>query len=382
MDKLARSFVTPEAYEQLKERRLYSDRGWLLFVPLRGAVDLTHKVKQEFEKLLSEHSEKYKNLEVSVDWGEDDKGTPTRMFPDGEIIVRLSQHVSGSDAYVFQCVHNKQIPFSVNDMLIELLIAGRTLKVQGARHITAVVPYLPYSRGDKPTYMKPECTTARLMADMMANSGFDAVICYHPHTENLRGYYEPLIFIPINGLDLAISLFIAYKGNPEVVALSTDIGSGHITQHFAEGLGIDYVVTHKIRRADGSISSKGVLGDLEGKKKALIVEDESMSMSTIKNCLKILSKYDITAELLVSHLKLSEDYIEKLSELHNSYNLEHLYTTDDVPLPEAVKDLPYVTVLSLAERLAFVINHMFYGVSISAPFWPRTEPPMFEPRPI
>ncbi|RLE43583.1 hypothetical protein DRJ48_00545 [Candidatus Woesearchaeota archaeon] len=381
MERVAKKFVTPEAYEELISRRMYSHQGWLLLVPCRAGLEFARNVKLEYERLLREHGSRYREVPIAI--GEYENDSITKYFPDGELQSRLPLHVGGADAYVIQCLHNKQLDKSPNDNLMELCVTIRGLKVNGAKRVTAVLPYLAYSRGHKPTYMKAEPTTAKLVADELAIAGCDAVIYYHPHAEELRGFFEPMRPIPVNGLDLAISVAREYRNREDVVAVATDVNGGRIIRHFAMGLGVDFAITDKHRNEDGDLESMGILGKTKGKRLAIILEDETVSVRTLYNCAMHLREAGIEEIVMIlSHMKADESAIPMLIDMHENLGVSQINFTDSVAPKQAILDLPFVRAYRLAERFAWLINHMFYEVSMSAPFWPNVDPPMFHDVPF
>ena len=387
MEKLAKKFVTPQDYQRLISERLYSHRGWLLMVPCTSGLEMCRNIVAAYERNLRENG--IDDKRVPVAYGEYKDGSPGRVFLDGEFQTRLPCHVAGSDAYVVQCLHNKQLSKSVNDNLMELKLTGRALKVHGANHITAVLPYLAYSRGDKPTYMQREPVTSKLVADELLNAGFDAVISYHPHTEAVRGFFEPGIrFIPINGLDLAVSIAWQYKNRKDAIVIAPDVGSGSTARHFADGLGLDFAISDKTRKANGDIDSLGILGHLEGKKIGIGTEDETVTCDTLHRSSQWYHQAGLEEIIwIVSHLKVDEQMVKEngkvlhvlkmMEDMHKKFNVTAIHTTDSIPQTEAFKKLDFLKIHSIAERLMIAINHLFYEVSISGPFWPNVEKPMF-----
>ncbi len=65
-------------------------------------------------------------------------------FPDGEIEVRVEDHVRGNDVYIVQSTCPK-----VNDHLMELLILVDAVRRASAGRVTAVIPYFGYARQDR-----------------------------------------------------------------------------------------------------------------------------------------------------------------------------------------------------------------------------------------
>jgi ribose-phosphate pyrophosphokinase len=102
-----------------------------------------------------------------------------REFEDGEHKVRPLQSVRGADVYVIHSLYGEP-GRSANDKLCRLLFFISTLKDQGARSVTAVVPYLCYARKDRRT--KPyDPITIRYVASLFEAAGADAVIVLDVH---------------------------------------------------------------------------------------------------------------------------------------------------------------------------------------------------------
>lgn len=65
----------------------------------------------------------------------------------GEVDVDLSKCVRGDDVYVIQStVHTPEKHLSMNGTLMELALLLQTVRLAGARRVTAVVPYMGYTR--------------------------------------------------------------------------------------------------------------------------------------------------------------------------------------------------------------------------------------------
>jgi len=77
----------------------------------------------------------------------------------------LLDSVRGSDAFVIQS-HS----YPVDEMLMEELVMIDALKRASVGHLTAVIPYLGYSRQDQKS-LEREPISARLVADMRDHRG-------------------------------------------------------------------------------------------------------------------------------------------------------------------------------------------------------------------
>src|SRR5579859_600416 len=104
-----------------------------------------------------------------------------RDFEDGEHKARPLDPVGGADAYVIHSLYGDPDQ-SANDKLCRLLFFIGALKDAGARRVTAVAPYLCYSRKDRRTKANDPVTT-RYVATLFEAIGCDAVITLEVHNE-------------------------------------------------------------------------------------------------------------------------------------------------------------------------------------------------------
>jgi ribose-phosphate pyrophosphokinase len=105
-------------------------------------------------------------------------------FACGEVYVRLLDSVRGSDAFVVQG-HS----YPVDEMLMEQLVMIDALKRASVGHVTAVIPYLGYSRQDQKS-LEREPISARLVADMLTVAGADRVMVIDLHTGQIQGFFK------------------------------------------------------------------------------------------------------------------------------------------------------------------------------------------------
>ena len=70
-----------------------------------------------------------------------------------------------------------------NEKLVDLLLAARTARLLGARHLTLVAPYLAYMRQDM-AFHPGEAVSQRIVGRFLADL-FDAVITVDPHLHRI-----------------------------------------------------------------------------------------------------------------------------------------------------------------------------------------------------
>ena len=103
-----------------------------------------------------------------------------REFEDAEFKIRPLEDVSGARVAVCQSLAADSV-FSPNDKLMRLLVFCGALKDAAAAHVTAVVPYLAYSRKDRRTQPSDPITT-RYVAQLFEAVGVDAVTTVDTHS--------------------------------------------------------------------------------------------------------------------------------------------------------------------------------------------------------
>lgn len=366
-----KKFITPEEWNAMKLdlKWLSGPSGWLLFVACNSGVELAKRVKSEYENLLVENHSQLK--EIPFFYENEDGELMTKVFEDTETRPRLPDHVAGSNVFIFQALDHLIDGASVNENTMQLYQMIRTLKVHGAKTITAVTPYSAYARQDKPSFLEREATLARLHADLTIASGVDQVVVYHPHTESIRGYYEPHArFVPLNGMDLFIKIFNKFKGLENVATVSTDAGGAKFTMYHASAMEISHAITNKFRRKEEEAELLGVIGDLEGKKIAIITDDESVTFGSVLGACQGLYEKGITEiYAAISHNKIIPLGLERLHEAHTKYGLKEFHTTNSYPFPDEVAQLDFVHVHSLEKRFARTINRLHYNQSVSGLFY-------------
>ena len=121
-------------------------------------------------------------------------------YPNDNIFVKLHTSVRGQDCYVIQTT---SIPVHRN--LMELLIMIQTLRLDSAARITAVVPYLCYTRSDKKDQPRVPIT-ARLVADMIEVAGADRYMTF-----DLHAFFDPSQFhlLEFLGVEVVVVGFAA-----------------------------------------------------------------------------------------------------------------------------------------------------------------------------
>ncbi len=109
-----------------------------------------------------------------------------KRLSDGELYLQVKNKVKGKNVFVIGSTCQP------NDNIIELLILINALKFNGAKKITAIIPYFGYARQDKVD--KPGAPiTAKLLANLFKIAGVNKFITIDIHSQRDKNYLKPLI---------------------------------------------------------------------------------------------------------------------------------------------------------------------------------------------
>jgi ribose-phosphate pyrophosphokinase len=278
-----------------------------------------------------------------------------KTFADGEIYVKYAESVRGADVFIVQPTCRP-----VNDNLMELLIMCQAARLASAHRVTAVVPWMGYSRQDKKSCPR-EPITARLVADIIEAAGVDRVLTMDLHAGQLQGFFE----IPVDHMT-ALSMIADYfklKDLGEKVIVSPDAGGLKTAKRMADRLGCPVAVLTKLRPEHNVSRVMHVIGEVAGKT-AVIVDDIIDTAGTLVNGVQAL--LDAGAKEVYAactHPVLSDPAYERIA----TSPLKECVVTDTIPLREGA-DQSKIVVLSTADILADTIRNVFTDESVSELF--------------
>lgn len=216
-----------------------------------------------------------------------------RVFPDGERKLRPLLDPRGDDVYVIHSLHG-DLDDSPSDKLFRLLMFCATLREHGARHVTAVLPYLAYARKDRLT--KPfDPLSLRYVAQMIEAAGIWQVIVVEAH--NVAAFQNAFRCITrhIDGHHIFCDRYRRHAPDSPLVVISPDPGGVKRVQLLREALqeGLGHAVGFGMidkRRSAGVLSGTDrVAGDVDGAT-ALIFDDLIAGGETMRRATKALSE--------------------------------------------------------------------------------------------
>lgn len=207
-----------------------------------------------------------------------------RRFEDGEHKCRPLVTVRGRDVFVVHSLYGEGGE-SGNDKLCRLLFFIGTLKDAAAARVTALVPYLCYSRKDRKSKPRDPVTT-RYVATLFESVGTDRIVTLDVH--NLAAYQNAFRCGTdhLEARPLFVNALAPRVGDAAVAVVSPDVGGVKRADAFRESLAralgreVPLAIMEKTR-SEGVVSGEALVGDVAGR--IAILVDDLISTGTTLN---------------------------------------------------------------------------------------------------
>ena len=267
-------------------------------------------------------------------------------FSDGEIQVQINENVRGADVFIIQSTCAP-----TNDNLMELLVMVDALRRASAAKINVVMPYYGYARQDRKARSR-EPITAKLVANMLQNSGVDRVIALDLHAAQIQGFFD----IPVDhlmGAPLLAEYFIKEGVAKDAVVISPDHGGVTRARVLAEFLKSPIAIIDKRRPRANVAQIMNIIGDVKGKK-CIMIDDMIDTAGTIT--LGAQALIDAGAKEVYAsctHAVLSGPAIERL----DNSPIKEVVVTDSIQLPKE-KQIDKIKQVSVAPLIGSAIKRI------------------------
>jgi ribose-phosphate pyrophosphokinase len=296
-------------------------------------------------------------------------------FTDGELFVKPGENVRGRKTFIIQSFHQIEGGEELSKRISKLLLLAHTLKQSSAEKVTAVIPYLAYSRQDKKTEARDPLSSQELAMNIEA-SGVNHIIFMDLHDPAIINAYRipSEVLLPYN--PLLEYLDPKLKEYKEIVLIAPDAGAlkDRVTplQKKLKKEYPDLIVstgyTDKRRDREKGIESMALNydGTLKGKL-VLIPDDESSSGSTmIGTATRVREQSPGEIICFVSHNKITE---ENAAKIQNGGVIDEFLVTDTILRPpEFFKKYPIFKEISVASLFYKAIEAVHYDGSVSELF--------------
>ncbi|MCU0911775.1 MAG: ribose-phosphate pyrophosphokinase [Rhodobacteraceae bacterium] len=290
-------------------------------------------------------------------------------FNDQEIFVEVFENVRGEDMFIIQPTSNP-----ANDNLMELLIISDALRRSSAARITAVIPYFGYARQDRRTKARTPIT-AKLVANMIAESGIERVLTMDLHAAQIQGFFD----IPVDNLYaspvFALDIEHHFKSRlSEVTVVSPDVGGVARARELAKRINAPLAIVDKRREKPGEVAEMTVIGDVSGRS-CIIVDDICDTAGTLCKAAEVLMENGAKeVHSYITHGVLSGPAVERITKSV----MKSLVITDSIEPTEATKKAKNIRIVPTAPMFAQAIINIWNGTSVSSLFETETLGPIYE----
>jgi ribose-phosphate pyrophosphokinase len=300
-------------------------------------------------------------------------------FADGEVSVKVLDHVRGKDVYIVQSTCPP-----VNEHLMELLFLISTMRRASAKRITAVIPYYGYGRQDRKMSSRVPISAADV-ARLLENMGVDRVIACDLHCGQIQGFFGPQV--PVDNLECSIvSLdYFAQENLVNPVIVSPDAGGVYRAKKFQGFMTTEtqnpmLAMIIKQRIEAGKIDRMDLVGSVQGSDCVIVddIIDTAGTLCTAAEQLKIHGAKRVYA--FATHGLFSKDALRRIE---NS-PLHKVIVTNTIPLPgvdiqstiaklspERVGETKKVHQVSVGALIGEAIRRLHSKESLSQLFYPK-----------
>ena len=289
-----------------------------------------------------------------------------RDFEDGEHKARPLVGLRGQDVYVVHSLDGA-VGASANDKLCKLLFFISACRDNGARSVTAVVPYMAYARKDRQTKARDPVST-RTIAQLFEAVGTDRLLALDIH--NLAAF-QNAFRIPTVHLDsrrLFVPALAELAGGRPTVIVSPDGGGIKRAELFREmyeretGEAVGFALMEK-RRSRDVVSGALFAGDVKDAV-AVVVDDMISSGGTMLRAAGACRSHG-AAEV---YALAAHGLFGKAGELLSGSAFDRILVTDSVAgaaLAKAEHPAAPLTIVSVAPLVAEAIRLLDSNGSIS-----------------
>jgi len=277
-------------------------------------------------------------------------------FSDGEISVELMENVRGRDVFLLQSTCPP-----ANDNIMELLIMVDACRRASAARITAVVPYMGYSRQDRRMRGSRMAIAAKLVANMLSSAGITRLLTIDLHAEQIQGFFDiPVDNVYASPVLLGDAWRQAYKN---MIVVSPDVGGVARARALAKRLDdADLAIIDKRRPRPNESKVMNIIGEVEGKM-CLLIDDMVDTAGTLCQAAQALKDEGaVKVVAYITHPVLSGNAVDRISKSA----LDELVVTDTIPLSPAAKACGRIRQLSVAALLAETIRRIRDEESVSS----------------
>jgi ribose-phosphate pyrophosphokinase len=279
-------------------------------------------------------------------------------FSDGEIMVEVTENIRGKEVFIIQSLCSP-----TNDNLMELMIMSDAIRRASANRVTAIIPYMGYTRQDRRPRSARVPITAKVVANMIGTAGIDRVLTVDLHADQIQGFFD----MPLDNVYASpVLLGDVWKHEYQnLIVVSPDVGGVVRARALAKRLDdTDLAIIDK-RRPNPNVSEiMHIIGDVKDRT-CVIIDDLVDTAGTLCNAADALKKFGARKVVAYcTHPVLSGNAVNNIK----ASTLDELVVTDTIPLHPDAEDCKKIRQLSVATMLAESIRRVAMEESLSSMF--------------
>jgi ribose-phosphate pyrophosphokinase len=240
-----------------------------------------------------------------------------------------------------------------DNQLLSFALLGHTLKKEGAATLTAILPYLAYTRQDKDK--SGESLGTAWIGSLLKSAGFDEVVTVDLHSERDKELF-PIPILSLSSADM-FAAAIKNSGLTDATIVAPDDGAIGRCEAVksAAGMRSRETVFFEKRRTDQGVIHRGPIGHVN--RRVLIIDDMLDTGGTLVSaCAKLVEAKVEEIYILVTHGLFTGTSWTRLWSLR----VKRIFCTDTVPLPAGI-ETERITVLPMAPLLCETLARISRG---------------------
>ena len=266
-------------------------------------------------------------------------GVEITRFSNDEARVWVKEDKVGKKTIVVQSLSQ---PTDHN--LVEFCLLCDALKRMGVKEITAVIPWMGYSKQDK-VFRPGEPLSVKVIAKMLQVVPLDKIITFDLHNLSILGFFE----VPVVNLS-AKDLFLDYfktQVSEKTLVVAPDAGAVKASTSFADSLGVGVAYIDKVRDLKtGKVSIKGISRGVKGAE-VIMVDDMIATGGTLVRTAEFLKSKGVGSVRVGATHHL---YVEGAQGKLDKSGIDEVVVTDTVEPREKSKKLKILSVVEMISK--------------------------------
>lgn len=277
-------------------------------------------------------------------------------FSDGEVMVEIGENVRGKDVFIVQSTGKP-----ANRNLMELMIMADAIRRASAERITAVIPYMGYSRQDRRVRSARVPIAAKVVANMLNSVGLDRVLTIDLHAEQIQGFFDILVDNVYASPVLIADIW--RQKYTDLMVISPDVGGVVRARAIAKQLDdADLAIIDKRRPKANVTKVMHIIGEVKGRN-CVLVDDMVDTAGTLCEAATALKDHGAASvSAYITHPVLSGNALSRIEQS----GLDELVVTDTIPLSAEALKIDKIRQLSVANMLAETIRRIHWQESVSS----------------